>query len=164
MINEVLDLAKVEAGNLELYATDINLPDLLQEVVDIMQTRAKAKGLHFSSEWLSNIPTMVIADERRIRQVLVNLLDNAIKYSDRGTVVLKVGHHNDCLRFLIEDTGIGIRTEDLKNIFNIFHQVHHQKRVEQGTWLGLAICQRLVNLMGGTLQVTSVPGEGACNL
>ncbi len=161
LINEVLDLAKVEAGTLELRPTNFHLPHLLENVSDIMRTRAQAKGLVFASEWLTALPEMVRADERRIRQVLMNLLDNAIKYTQEGGVTLKVGHHNTRLRFMIEDTGIGIHPDNLQDIFNIFHQIRSQTAFQEGTGLGLAICKRLVGLMGGTLQVSSTPGEGS---
>jgi CheY-like chemotaxis protein len=161
LINEVLDLAKVEAGTLELRPTNFHLPRLLENVSDIMRTRAQAKGLAFSSEWLTELPLMVRADERRIRQVLMNLLDNAIKYTQEGGVTLKVGHHDTRLRFMVEDTGVGIHPENLQDIFNIFHQIRSHTAFEEGTGLGLAICKRLVGLMGGRLQVTSIPGEGS---
>ncbi len=161
LINEILDLAKVEAGALELRAVDFNLPRLLQSVTDIMRARAQAKGLAFANEWFSDIPATVRADEHRLRQVLVNLLDNAIKYTHEGGVALKVGYHGPRLRFLVEDTGIGIRPEHLETIFSIFHQVHNYTAFEDGTGLGLAICKRLVNLMGGSLEVSSTAGEGS---
>ncbi len=161
LINEVLDLAKVEAGTLELRPTNFHLLHLLENVADIMRTRAQAKGLVFVSEWLSELPVMVRSDERRLRQVLMNLLDNAIKYTKEGGVTLKVGQHGSHLRFLVEDTGIGIQPEHLKAIFNIFHQIRSNTVFEEGTGLGLAICKRLVTLMGGSLKVDSTPGRGS---
>lgn len=161
LINEILDLAKVEAGTLELQPAKINLPRLLDEVADIMSLRTRAKGLGFISEWLSELPTLVRTDERRLRQVLMNLLDNAIKYTPQGEVLLKVGYHEGRLRFLVEDTGIGIAPDQLGIIFNTFHQVRKNTAFTDGTGLGLAICKRLVNLLGGNLQVASVPEQGS---
>jgi PAS domain S-box-containing protein len=162
LINEVLDLAKIEAGTLELQATKFNLPGLLEEIADIMGMRARNKGLSFTYERQSEIPTLVRADERRLRQVLMNLLDNAIKYTPQGKVSLKVGYHEDRVRFLVEDTGMGIEPDHLEDIFNIFHQVRNKAAFTEGIGLGLAICRRLVKLMGGDLQVTSIPDKGSC--
>ena len=161
LINEVLDLAKVEAGTLELHPAPFRLPRLLQGVVDAIGTRAQQKGLAFSHEWVTQLPEVVRADERRLRQVLMNLLDNAIKYTPHGGVTLKVGYQGASVRFLVEDTGIGIRPEHLSEIFNIFHQVRDGKAFEEGTGLGLAISKRLVTLMGGKLEVASTPAEGS---
>jgi PAS domain S-box-containing protein len=162
LINEILDLAKIEAGTLELEATKFNLPGLLEEVADIMGMRARNKDLSFTHERQSEIPTLVRADERRLRQVLMNLLDNAIKYTSQGKILLKVGYHEDRVHFLVEDTGMGIEPDHLEDIFNIFHQVRHKAAFTEGTGLGLAICRRLVKLMGGDLQVNSIPGKGSC--
>ncbi len=161
LINEILELAKIEAGTLELNPSKVSLPHLLQNVVDSMRACAQDKGLTFTSEWLSEIPHTIKADERRLRQILMNLIDNAIKFTSEGGVTLKVGYHGKPLRFLVEDTGAGIRPEYLEEIFGIFHQVRDAGSVEEGTGLGLAICQRLVNLMGGDLKVASIPGEGS---
>ena len=101
------------------------------------------------------------ADGRRLRQVLVNLADNAIKYTPSGGVALKVGLHESRVRFLVEDTGIGIRPEHLGEIFDVFHRVHDPSYASQGTGLGLAIAKRLVRLMGGDLRVESEPDQGS---
>lgn len=161
LINEILDLAKIEAGTLELNIAKVSLPQLFENVIDSMGARAQDKGLNFTSEWLSELPAIVKGDERRLRQILINLIDNAIKYTNKGWVALKVGYHGKRLRFLVEDTGVGIRPEHLEEIFGIFHQVRDASGAEEGTGLGLAICQRLVNLMGGELKVESIPNEGS---
>lgn len=161
LINEVLDLAKVEADKLQLRAMSCHLPRLLEAVGESMRSRAENKGLSFRQEWITALPVTVHADERRLRQVLINLLDNAIKYTREGGVTLKVGYHGQRVRFLVEDTGIGIRAEHLTEIFNVFHQVRSGKAFEEGTGLGLAISKRLVALMGGELEVASTPGEGS---
>jgi PAS domain S-box-containing protein len=161
LINEVLDLAKVEADALQLRPVSFQLPRLLEAVGESMRSRAENRGLSFAQEWVTALPEMVCADERRLRQVLINLLDNAIKYTREGGVTLKVGYHGERVRFLVEDTGIGISSEHLTEIFNVFHQVRSGKAFEEGTGLGLAISKRLVALMGGELQVTSSRGEGS---
>ena len=162
LINEILDLSRIEAGTLEVYSDIFDLSKLLQTLATIMRGRAEDKGLSFTFECLSDISPIVVGDERRLRQVLLNLLDNSIKYTREGGLVLKVGYHEERLRFLVEDTGIGIKPEHLKKIFQTFHQVHDLKNGKtEGAGLGLAICQKLVNLMGGTLHVTSTFGEGS---
>jgi signal transduction histidine kinase/DNA-binding NarL/FixJ family response regulator/putative methionine-R-sulfoxide reductase with GAF domain len=161
LINEILDLAKVEAGAMDLQPGPCDLPRLLDGIAGIMRARAETKGLAFTAEWLSDLPGTVRTDERRLRQVLTNLLDNAIKYTDEGGVALKVGHHDGRVRFVVEDTGIGIPPEHLGRVFEAFHQVRDPSTHAEGTGLGLAICRTLVSLMGGTLEVTSVPGEGS---
>ncbi|MGB0909540.1 MAG: MHYT domain-containing protein [Nitrospirales bacterium] len=161
LINEILDLSRIEAGGLEIHTDLFDLPKLLNTMSTIMRGRAEDKGLSFAYETLSEIPRMVLGDERRLRQVLINLMDNAIKYTHDGGLVLKVGYHEARLRFLVEDTGIGIIPEHLQRIFESFQQVHDQKVKVEGTGLGLAISQKLVVLMGGTLQVSSTIGEGS---
>ncbi len=161
LIDDILDMAKIEAGTLEIHSTDFDLPELLDSVVAIMRTRAEEKGLTFTRVYLSELPAMVNADARRLRQVLMNLLDNAIKYTQSGGVALKVGLHEGRLRFLVEDTGIGISPEHLEEIFDVFHQVRDPNTVVEGTGLGLAICRRLVQFMGGELEVSSTPNEGS---
>ena len=161
LINEILDLSRIEAGSLEIHNDLFDLPKLLQIMATIMRGRAEDSGLSFAYECLSELPRMVFGDERRLRQVLINLMDNAIKYTRDGGVVLKVGYHEERLRFLVEDTGIGIKPEHVQKIFQAFQQVHAQEVKVEGTGLGLAISQKLVILMGGTLQVTSIIEEGS---
>ncbi|PYN42904.1 MAG: hypothetical protein DMD95_15425 [Candidatus Rokuibacteriota bacterium] len=161
LINEILDLAKIEAGTIEIRPALFDLPRLLQGLADLMRARAKEKGLAFTGEWPPDLPVAVHADEKRLRQVLMNLLDNAIKYTAEGGIALKIGPHQNRLRFLVEDTGIGIRPEQLPKIFESFHQVRDPSTFAEGTGLGLAISKTLVSLMGGTLEVASTPGEGS---
>ena len=162
LINEILDISRIEAGNLELHTDHFDLHKLLQTLAIIMRGRAEDKSLSFAYECVSDIPHIVLGDERRLRQVLINLMDNAIKYTLEGGIILKVGFHEERLRFQVEDTGIGIKAEDLETIFQTFQQVHELKNGKtEGAGLGLAICQKLVELMGGTLQVSSVKGVGS---
>jgi signal transduction histidine kinase/DNA-binding NarL/FixJ family response regulator len=161
LINELLDLAKIEAGTIEIHPAPFRLAECLEGVADIMRARAEEKSLAFTAEWVTDLPHTVRTDEKRLRQVLTNLLDNAIKHTPTGGVALKVGLRDGRVRFLVEDTGIGIREEDLSRIFETFHQVRDPKRYVEGTGLGLAISKTLLTLMGGTLEVSSTPGEGS---
>ena len=101
------------------------LERMLESLVTIMRSRAEDKGLMFTFERLSDFPRMVTGDIKRLRQVLINLLDNAIKYTKEGGIVLKVGYQDESIRFLVEDTGLGIQPDDLESIFKAFRQVHH---------------------------------------
>ncbi|HEY4353620.1 MAG TPA: ATP-binding protein [Paraburkholderia sp.] len=161
LIDEILDMAKIEAGTLDLVADSFDLPAMLESIAAIMRSRSQAKGLAFTRAQWSELPPVVCADERRLRQVLMNLLDNAIKYTQRGGVVLKTGLHEGRMCFVVEDTGVGIEPEHLSEIFDVFHQVRDPLTVAEGTGLGLAISKRLVRLMGGDLQVASTPHEGS---
>lgn len=161
LINELLDIIRIEAGTLEIHPTELNLPRLLQGIAESLRVRAEAKGLSFTVEQLGEIPTAVRADGQRLRQVLINLLDNAIRYTQRGAVALKVGYHQDRLRFCVEDTGIGIPPEQLPHVFDAFYPIRGERAFVEGTGLGLAISKRLVGLMGGTLEVRSKPAEGS---
>ncbi|MFC0399832.1 PAS domain S-box protein [Paraburkholderia rhizosphaerae] len=161
LIDEILDMAKIEAGTLDVIADCFDLPTMLVSIASIMRSRSQAKGLAFTCAQWSDIPPVVRADERRLRQVLMNLLDNAIKYTQRGGIVLKTGMHDGRVCFVVEDTGVGIEPEHLSEIFDVFHQVRGPLTVGEGTGLGLAISKRLVRLMGGDLKVESIPHEGS---
>lgn len=161
LIDEILDMAKIETGTLDIVADHFDLRRLLETIGAIMRARAEAKGLAFISTQCPDLPAVVCGDERRLRQVLMNLLDNAIKYTRGGAVALRVDRHETRLRFAVEDTGIGIEPEHLSEIFTLFHQVRDPAVLVEGTGLGLAISRRLTRLMGGELQVVSVPGQGS---
>ncbi|MEG4105493.1 ATP-binding protein [Microcoleus sp. S13_C5] len=169
LINDVLDLSKIEARKLELSPKGIYLPSLLQGVVEIFQIRVQQKSINFYYEPDANLPSGIIADEKRLRQVLINLLGNGIKFTDKGSVTLKVerldSNSNQLsfthLRFSVIDTGVGIATEDMPKLFRTFEQVGDRSRQAEGTGLGLAISQQIVQLMGGHIQVQSQLGEGS---
>jgi signal transduction histidine kinase/DNA-binding NarL/FixJ family response regulator len=161
LINDVLDLSKVEAGKLELYATAFNFGAFLQGITDLFQMRTQQKGISFHYEPLTSLPKSICADEKRLRQVLINLLGNAVKFTDQGEVVLKIGYQEDQIRFQVEDMGCGIAPADIDKIFQPFQQVGEQKRRAEGTGLGLPITKKLVEMMGGELQVESTPGKGS---
>jgi len=165
LINDLLDLSKIEAQKLELELTTFHLPEFLQHIADLTRIRAEQKGFSLLYEPISSLPTWVRGDEKRLRQVLLNLLGNAIKFTETGQVVFKVGYHNDStlnkLRFQVEDTGRGIAPEMLGKIFSPFQQVSERAEQVEGTGLGLAISNTLVQLMGGELHVDSTPQKGS---
>ena len=166
LINDILDLSKIEAGKLELMPAEFHLPEFLKNIADMTRIRTQSKRLAFIYEPLSPLPVGVRGDEKRLRQVLINLLGNAVKYTEKGGVSFKVGYHetpagDTLLRFQVEDTGIGITEEKLEEIFQPFLQVRDSQRGQiEGTGLGLSISRRLVRLMGGELNVKSTPGQG----
>ena len=169
LINDVLNLAKIEAGRLELNPAPVHLPAFLRQIVGIIQTRVEAKDLALIYESISPLPEMVLADETRLRQVLLNLLGNAVKFTEQGRVALTVKAPDDAqaggakitLRFRVEDTGVGIAPEQLECIFQPFEQVGETGKRVEGTGLGLAISRQIVQLMGGRLQVESELGRGS---
>jgi len=170
LINDVLDIARIDAGKAELTETSFALAALLQQVTEMMLPRAQAKGLHFHHAIAPDLPTMIRTDERRLRQILINLLNNAIKFTDVGSVTLRVQVAEPQsqttaqpmpLRFEVIDTGIGIAAADQARIFEAFQQVDLPERRAEGVGLGLAICRQLVRLMGGELYLQSVLGQGS---
>ncbi|MEH1874586.1 hybrid sensor histidine kinase/response regulator [Nostoc sp.] len=164
LINDILDLSKIEAKKLELHPNDVHFPSFLEGIVEICQIRAKEKGILFIYQPAINLPTGVHVDVKRLRQVLLNLLGNAIKFTDEGQVtfnievidqppsVQTVKHR---LRCTVEDTGIGITPVELNKIFLPFEQVGDKKRQAEGTGLGLAITRQLVQMMGSDIHVKS---------
>lgn len=184
LIDDILDLSKIEAQKMELYPTEFHLPNFLNSLADLFKMRAEQKGISFTYEMISPLPQGVIADEKRLRQVLSNLLSNAVKFTDRGGVTFTVGYFSavsgqwsaennkqqttnnkqqttDKIRFQVEDTGIGIESSKLVEIFLPFHQVGNRAHAVEGTGLGLAISQKLVQMMGSFIQVRSTLGAGS---
>jgi len=180
LINDVLELAKVESGKIELYETDFDLLALLKGVSEIIRIQAEQKGLTFQLEYPSTLPTTIHGDERRLRQVLLNLLDNAVKFTDEGNIAFKIidggspseksyreenlQSSNDepsIIRFEIQDTGIGIAPEEQRVIFDPFQQAGSQRNRAKGTGLGMTISRNLVELMGSKLHVESAVGSGS---
>lgn len=167
LINDILDLSKIEAQKLELSPTVFHFPEFLKTIVEIIKVRVDQAGLSFRYEFPDSLPTEVEGDEKRLRQVLLNLLGNAVKFTDAGQVTLSITADDTTdvphtLRFHIEDTGIGIAPQHLKDIFLPFQQVADPNRQVEGTGLGLTITNKLVTLMGGTLEVQSTRGQGSC--
>lgn len=162
LINDVLDLAKIESGNIDIVCRPNKLDDIVSNVTDIVAHRAKSKGLEFIVDRSPNLPEQVQVDEVKLRQVLVNLLDNAVKFTSVGKVVLKLyaAPETKQLMFSVTDSGMGIPAEKLRDVFEPFRQVNPQDG--KGTGLGLSICRRLVEAMGGSLNVSSEFGQGSC--
>jgi signal transduction histidine kinase len=165
LINDLLDLARIEAGRLDITASPFDLPQLIKHVADIASVRAHQSGLAFAHSIAEDVPLQARGDERAIRQVLFNLLGNAVKFTERGRVEFRVSVVSTAakvvrVRFEIEDTGTGIAPENLQRIFEPFDRGVADQRVE-GTGLGLSITRRLVNAMGGALNVASTPGKGS---
>jgi PAS domain S-box-containing protein len=162
LINDVLDFAKIEAGRLELSLTDIPLAKFLRIITEIISVKAEQKGLIFICDTAPDLPGGIRADEKRLRQALLNLLANAVKFTDRGQVSLRVRFLPPTrLRFEVQDTGIGISEDQLESIFHPFEQGGDAQRRLGGSGLGLAISQRFVRLMGGDIQVESRIGQGS---
>ena len=162
LINDVLDLAKIESGNIDIVHRANDLSEIVSSVSDIVGHRAKSKGLDFVVNVAADVPHIVQADEVKLRQVLVNLLDNAVKFTAKGRVELKLDVDLDrhILLFSVRDSGMGIPDEKLRDVFEPFRQVNPQDG--KGTGLGLAICRRLVEAMGGNLNLSSEFGKGSC--
>jgi signal transduction histidine kinase len=165
LINDILDLARIEAGRTELNVAPVAVSELLETVVNLMRVKADEKHLAFVFEAGAGLPEAVLADERRLRQVLLNLLGNAIKFTDDGTVTLRAsaepkGPAQVLLRLEVEDTGVGMHAGEIERIFEPFEQVGDVQRRSGGTGLGLAITRALVNDMGGQVQVSSEFGRG----
>ncbi len=166
IINDILDFSKVEAGKMELAEDEYPINGLISDTVNLIRMTAKQKGLIFNVEVDENIPCRLYGDEGRIRQILINLLNNAVKFTKEGQVSLKVSGKivddtNIKLCFEVEDSGIGIKEDDLKLIFESFRQLDmNRNRQSEGTGLGLAITKQLISLMDGDIQVQSEYGKG----
>ncbi|MBD1806092.1 response regulator [Microcoleus sp. FACHB-SPT15] len=175
LINDILDISKIEARKMELQPSNFHFPEFLGGIVELFRMRSQQQGIAFIYESLSPLPTGVWGDEKRLRQVLINLLGNAVKFTENGGVAFKVGvveeptQPNSApttsetyrIRFQVEDTGIGIPPEKLTEIFLPFQQVGNHNQWIEGTGLGLPISSKLVKMMGGELQVKSSLGSGS---
>ena len=160
LINQVLDLSKIEAEQMSLHPTTMKLDQLLEEIKITWQQKAETKGLEFHLNCGDNIPNWVDLDRTKLQQILVNLLNNAVKFTDRGAVTLKVERWNNELDFSVTDTGVGISSTEFNQLFTPFTQTSSGLNQQEGTGLGLAITQELVTLMGGELNVESAVNEG----
>jgi PAS domain S-box-containing protein len=161
LINDVLDLSKIEARKFDLYNSDFELSSFLDSIVEICRIRAQQKNISFIYLGSEETKKVVHADDKRLRQVLINLLGNAIKFTDKGQVVFKVESIGTKIKFSIQDTGIGIKEEELGKIFLPFEQVGNRRHSIEGTGLGLAISQRIIHMMGSRIKVSSTLGEGS---
>ena len=172
LINDILDLSKVEAGRVELASIPFNLARIMDRVRDLMSVKTGAKGLHIDVVLSGDIPTVLVGDPHRLQQILINLVGNAIKFTDKGAITIHVesvreisdagGETTVELKFSVADTGIGIPADKLKLIFDKFTQADSSTtRQYGGTGLGLAISKKLVELMEGKIWVESEPGMGS---
>src|SRR5919202_1985027 len=161
LINDILDLSKIEARKLDLYPKEFHFPEFINGIYEICRIRAEQKGIELIYETLSPLPQAIRADEKRLRQVLINLLGNAVKFTEKGSVTFKVGYQEGKLRFQVEDTGIGIAQQQLEEIFLPFQQVGEESRKTEGTGLGLAISRQLIELMDASINVKSTLGQGS---
>lgn len=162
LINDILDLSKIEAGKLDLDHEPFHLDGLLSSLIDTFKLQASKQGIQIVYQSVGKIPELVYGDAKRLRQVIFNLMGNAIKFTQEGVVSLTVqSTSNDKIRFDICDSGIGIASENLSKIFQSFEQVVNPADMQSGTGLGLSISQKLVTLMGGELNVTSTLGKGS---
>lgn len=161
LINDVLEISRIEAGKAVLKVDPFIMSELLSGVQEMVNERAAAKGLKFELESLVDAAQAVNGDEHHLKQVLINLLGNAVKYTDQGSVMLKVSSNGEVVSFEISDTGHGISEVDQQNLFKPFFQTEYGIAKGEGTGLGLAISQEYTKMMGGQLQVRSQPGEGS---
>ncbi|MGQ0812791.1 MAG: response regulator [Nitrospiraceae bacterium] len=167
LINDILDISKIEAGHIEIEQVEFDLGELLDKAVEMLAMRANEKGLELACHLAPDVLCALIGDPHRLQQILVNLLGNAIKFTERGSVVLRVTNDSDAreagaLRFAVTDTGIGIAADKLQSIFEGFTQANPSiARRYGGTGLGLTISKRLTELMGGRIWVNSRLGHGS---
>ena len=161
LINDVLSMAKIESGRLTSETGDFDLKRMIGAVEQMFRLRANAKSLELTVEIAPSVPGAVRGDEAKLRQVLINLLGNAIKFTDRGAVALRAGFRDGVASFEVEDTGVGIAAEDVGRLFEAFTQVGANAQSREGTGLGLALSRSFVDLMGGRLSVDSEPGRGS---
>ncbi|WP_051278724.1 hybrid sensor histidine kinase/response regulator [Solimonas flava] len=162
LVDGMLDISKIESGQLRLKRDDVRLPEFLEQIVDMFRLQASAKGIDFRYERPAWLPPLVHTDQKRLRQILINLLSNAIKFTDRGYASLTVRYRTQVAEFEIADSGIGIRPQDRERIFMPFERGGMPgARATPGAGLGLAITRVLVQIMGGEIAVHSTPGEGS---
>ena len=167
LINDILDFSKIEAGKMEIIPVEYHMSSMLNDLVNMVQARADKKGLKFIVKADKNIPSMLFGDEIRIKQVVTNMLTNAVKYTEKGSVTLKVGFdkiddENINLCVSVIDTGIGIKQEDIAKLFSAFERIEEERnRTIEGTGLGMNITKQLLTMMGTTLEVSSVYGQGS---
>ena len=161
LINDVLDISKIEAGQVTVSCTPFSLRGSIEKIANIVRPLAEKKNLALQVEVASEIGSCT-SDERRVEQILMNLLNNAIKFTEKGRVTLTARTEENRILLSVADTGIGIRPEDMGQLFKPFRQIDSGlSRQHEGTGLGLAICQRLAELLGGKISVESTAGKGS---
>lgn len=165
LINDILDFSKIESGKMELIPVEYDFSSVIHDIVNMIFMKAEAKELTVDLYVDENLPSRLMGDDIRIRQILVNLLNNAVKYTEKGGVTLRIsgetGEESVVLQFVVEDTGIGIKEEDIEKLFQEFERIEEARnRNVEGTGLGMSIAIQLMDLMGSKLQVESVYGKG----
>jgi len=161
LINDILDLSKIDAGKMQIQIADFYFHDFLKRIVDICQILSRKKKIPLKFSVSKDCPVCVKGDEKRLRQVLLNLINNAIKYTQKGQVTFEVSRVNNLIRFIVKDTGVGIPNNKLEYIFEPFHQLENQPHQSEGTGLGLAISRRIVQLMNSDIFVSSRVNDGS---
>ncbi len=167
LINDILDMSKMESGKMDIVPVSYDLGNMLADIVNMVWSRAREKGLEFTVDVDPSMPSQLFADEVRIKQILINLLNNAIKYTDEGSVTMSIhsrrtGTNRVAVTYSVEDTGRGIRKESIPHLFDAFRRVDEEKnRFIEGTGLGLSIVKQLVDLMGGEISVNSIYTKGS---
>jgi PAS domain S-box-containing protein len=166
LINDILDLSKIESGRMTLNNSEFDLTILLTSIQEMLQVKVQPKNVHLIFEQDPNLPRYIYTDEQKLYQVLVNLLGNAIKFTNQGSVILRVRvesrEETSCnLYFEIKDTGVGISPDEIDNLFKVFVQAQAGNNLNQGTGLGLAISQKIMQLMGSQIQVQSTLNQGS---
>ena len=169
LVNDILDFSKIEAGKMEIIPVDYDLSSVINDLVNMIQTKADDKGLKLELDISKTVPKHLHGDEVRIKQVVTNILTNAVKYTEKGTVTFCIRYekipndtHNVMLRVMVKDTGIGIRKEDMKKLFSEFERIDEERnRKVEGTGLGMSITKRLLEMMGTSLEAESIYGLGS---
>jgi signal transduction histidine kinase len=161
LINDVLDISKIEAGQMELYPSSFELAQSVENTMKLVAPMAQKKGLALMLDIADEVE-IVTADQRRLEQVILNLLNNAVKFTEKGFIRILCRVENNHYLISVKDTGIGIRPDALKGLFQPFHQIDTGlTRKHEGSGLGLSICKKLLNMMGGTIDVESELGSGS---
>ncbi|MCR4717106.1 MAG: response regulator [Lachnospiraceae bacterium] len=166
LINDILDMSKIESGKMEILSADIDLATMVEDIKKMIKVRAKEKDLAFSVDVSPKLPAIIKGDEVRIKQILINLLNNSVKYTIKGSVKLSIyeetSSENESIVFSVTDTGMGIKEESLPYLFNAFQRVdEHNTKMIEGTGLGLTIVKQLVDLMNGEISVYSEYAKGS---
>jgi len=162
LINDVLQIARIETGHTTLQTEAFDLTDILTAVEEMIRVRAEAKGIELKLEQQGALPFSVMGDPQHLKQVLINLMGNAVKYTEHGTVTLSLQASNGHILFEVRDTGPGIATQEQEHIFQAFYQTDAGTALGDGAGLGLTLSREFVRLMGGELTLQSEPGEGSC--
>ena len=163
IINDILEMSRIEAGRVEMRVESVDMHALLDDLAVMFRMRAEGKGLSFALESAADLPRYIVADLGKLRQVMINLLGNAVKFTKEGSILLRAfSAGSDRIAIDVQDSGIGITPEEQAKLFRPFERLRSGEQAAGGTGLGLAISREYAHLMGGEISVTSVAGEGSC--